>query len=219
MTISLFFLMWGLATALALPLFVLFHARDLGGIRAFTAANALAVVSLLAYASSGLLAPGPAVMVSNTAWVGSLGLVHVGVRRFFGLPPQAQATAALGALCILAFALLLFAGGELRARILLFSAMTCVAMLATGRVIFRQRRRLQTRGVMAYLMLAMFGLAAVQGLRLAVYSIGGEAPIPCWNRRPGGCSSSSAERSRCRRCSWPCCCWCRPACPSRCRRR
>ncbi len=176
MTISLFFLMWGLATALALPLFVLFPARDLGGIRAFTAANALAVASLLAYASSGLLAPGPAVMVSNAAWVGSLGLVHVGVRRFFGLPPQAQATAALGALCILAFALLLFAGGELRARILLFSAMTCVAMLATGRVIFRQRRRLQTRGVMAYLMLAMFGLAAVQGLRLAVYSIGGEAP-------------------------------------------
>ena len=58
MTTSLFFLMWGLATALALPLLLPFQARGVGGVQAFIAANALAVVSLLSYASAEFVAAG-----------------------------------------------------------------------------------------------------------------------------------------------------------------
>ncbi|HCW20370.1 MAG TPA: GGDEF domain-containing protein, partial [Achromobacter sp.] len=65
MTTSLFFLMWGLATALALPLLLPFLARGVGGVRAFIVANALAVLSLLSYASGEFVTPGVYVMVSN----------------------------------------------------------------------------------------------------------------------------------------------------------
>ncbi|MGY6269619.1 GGDEF domain-containing protein [Achromobacter denitrificans] len=186
MTTSLFFLMWGLATALALPLFVPFHTQDVGGIRAFTAANALAVASLLAYAFAGFLPPGFYVIVSNAAWICALGLVYVGVRQFFGLRAQVRRTVALGALCILAFALMLYWKDDLRGRMLLFSASTCAGALATGRVLFRQRGKLQTRGVMLYLMLAIFGLAVLHALRVAVYSIGGETPVSMLDPSPWG---------------------------------
>jgi diguanylate cyclase (GGDEF)-like protein len=186
MTISLFFLMWGLATALALPLFVPFHAREVGGIRAFTAANALAVLSLLAYASSQLVPTCVYVMVSNAAWVCALSLVYVGVRLFFSMPPHMLRTAVLGVFCIVAFMLTLSAEVDLRVRIVLFSVYTCTVALATGRVIFRQRKRLQTRGVMLYLMLAIFGLAALHALRVAVYTVGGQAPASLLDPSPWG---------------------------------
>lgn len=186
MTTSLFFLMWGLATALALPLLAPFRARDVGGIREFTAANALAVLSLLAYASSQILPPGIYVMVSNAAWVCAVSLVYVGVRQFFGLRPLARRTAVLGALCIVAFALMLYGVDELRGRMLLFSAYTFAAMVATGLVFFRQRKKIQTRGVMLYLMLASFGLAALHALRMVVYSVGGQAPLSLLDPTPWG---------------------------------
>ncbi|WP_447919048.1 GGDEF domain-containing protein [Achromobacter aegrifaciens] len=186
MTTSLFFLMWGLATALALPLLAPFRARDVGGIREFTAANALAVLSLLAYASSQILPPGIYVMVSNAAWVCAVSLVYVGVRQFFGLRPLARRTAVLGALCIVAFALMLYGVDELRGRMLLFSACTFAAMVATGLVFFRQRKKIQTRGVMLYLMLASFGLAALHALRMVVYSVGGQAPLSLLDPTPWG---------------------------------
>ncbi len=186
MTTSLYFLMWGLATALALPLLVPFRARDLGGIRAFMAGNALAVLSLLAYAASQILPPGVYVMVSNAAWVGAVSLVYVGVRQFFGLRPLARRTALFGGLCIAAFALMLYAVDDLLGRMLLFSAYTCAAMVATGLVLYRQRKRIQTRGVMMYLMLACFGLAALHGLRLIVYSVGGQAPSSLVDPTPWG---------------------------------
>lgn len=186
MTTSLFFLMWGLATALALPLLAPFRARDVGGIREFTAANALAVLSLLAYASSQILPPGIYVMVSNAAWVCAVSLVYVGVRQFFGLRPLARRTAVLGALCIVAFALMLYGVDELRGRMLLLSAYTFAAMVATGLVFFRQRKKIQTRGVMLYLMLASFGLAALHALRMVVYSVGGQAPSSLLDPTPWG---------------------------------
>jgi len=186
MTTSLFFLMWGLATALALPLLVPFHARGIGGVKAFTAANALAVLSLLAYAASGVFPPGVYVIVSNAAWVCSLSLVHIGVRQFFGMPAHVRRTAGLGALCVLAFALMLYARDNLGGRMLLFSTYTCAAALATGRVIFQQRERLQTRGVMLYLMVAIFGLAALHALRVAVYTVGGQAPASMLDPTPWG---------------------------------
>jgi diguanylate cyclase (GGDEF)-like protein len=178
--------MWGLATALALPLFVPFHAREVGGIRAFTAANALAVLSLLAYASSQLVPTCVYVMVSNAAWVCALSLVYVGVRLFFSMPPHMLRTAVLGVFCIVAFMLTLSAEVDLRVRIVLFSVYTCTVALATGRVIFRQRKRLQTRGVMLYLMLAIFGLAALHALRVAVYTVGGQAPASLLDPSPWG---------------------------------
>lgn len=184
MTTSLFFLMWGLATALALPLLVPFRASEVGGIRAFMAANALAVLSLLVYAAAGIVPPGVYVIVSNAAWVAALSLVYVGVRQFFGLSPHMLRAAGVGLLCILAFALMLYGEDDQRGRILLFSTFTCLGALATGRVIFRQRRRLKTRGVMLYLMLAIFGLAALHALRLAVYTVGGQAPASMLDPSP-----------------------------------
>ncbi|MGB3430988.1 GGDEF domain-containing protein [Achromobacter sp.] len=186
MTTSLFFLMWGLATALALPLLAPFRARDVGGIQAFTVANALAVLSLLAYAASQLLPPGVYVMASNAAWVCAVSLVYIGVRQFFGLRPLVRRTVALGGLCIVAFALLLYGVDDLRARMLLFSAYTFATMVATGMVFFRQRKRIQTRGVMLYLMLASFGLAALHALRVVVYSVGGQAPASLLDPTPWG---------------------------------
>ncbi|CAB3864735.1 hypothetical protein LMG26858_02406 [Achromobacter anxifer] len=186
MTTSLFFLMWGLATALALPLLAPFRARDVGGIRAFTAGNALAVLSLLSYAAAQALPPGVYVMVSNTAWVCAVSLVYVGVRQFFGLRPLARRTAAFGALCIAAFALMLYVTDDLLGRMLLFSAYTVAAMMATGLVFHRERKRIQTRGVMLYLMLASFGLAALHALRLIVYTVGGQAPSSLLDPTPWG---------------------------------
>ncbi|WP_175200136.1 GGDEF domain-containing protein [Achromobacter insolitus] len=186
MTTSLFFLMWGLATALALPLLAPFRARDVGGIREFIMGNALAVLSLLAYASSHFLPPGVYVMVSNTAWVCAIGLVYTGVRKFFGLRPLARRTAVLGALCIVAFALMQYLVDDLRGRMLLLSAYTFAAMVATGLVFFRERKRIQTRGVMLYLMLASFSLAALHALRVLVYTVGGQAPSSMLDPTPWG---------------------------------
>ncbi|MFD4841021.1 GGDEF domain-containing protein [Achromobacter sp. NPDC058515] len=177
MTTSLFFLMWGLATALALPLLLPFHARGVEGVPAFTAANALAVLSMLAYASAAIVPPSAYVMVSNTAWVGSVALVYIGVRQFFGLRPHVLRTVVLSSLCTFAFALLLYRNDNLGGRMVLFSAYTCVLVSATGRVIFQQRKRIHTPGVVLYMMLAVFGLAALHALRIFVYGAGLEAPV------------------------------------------
>ncbi|CAB3685902.1 GGDEF domain-containing protein [Achromobacter pestifer] len=177
MTTSLFFLMWGLATALALPLLLPFQARGVGGVQAFIVANALAVLSMLSYASAQIMPPAVYVMVSNTAWVCAMGLVYVGVRQFFGLRPHVVRTVGLSALCLLAFALLLYGHDNQGMRMVLFSAYTCVLMVMTGRVIHQQRKQIQTRGVTLYLMLAILGLAALHALRVVVYGTGLEPPI------------------------------------------
>ena len=78
----------GLATALAMPLLLQFHASGVPGVRAFMLANALTVLSLLLYAAGSFLPLNATVMVSNAAWISALALVYVGVRQFFGLHPH-----------------------------------------------------------------------------------------------------------------------------------
>ncbi|WP_313462340.1 GGDEF domain-containing protein [Achromobacter sp.] len=177
MTTSLFFLMWGLATALALPLLLPFLARGVGGVRAFIVANALAVLSLLSYASGEFVTPGVYVMVSNAAWVCAVGLVYVGLRQFFGLRPHIARTVGIGAACLLALALMLYGNDNMSGRMMLFSIYTCGYMAMAGRVIFQQRKQILTRGVTLYLMLATGGLAGLHGLRVVVYSTGLEPPV------------------------------------------
>lgn len=173
MTTSLFFLVWGLATALALPLLLPFYARGgVPGIEAFTAANALAVLSLLAYASSEIMPPGAYVMVSNAAWLAAVSLVYVGVRQFFGLRPQALRAALAAGCAVGAMALMLYYENDLVGRLTLFSAYTCVLMLATGIVVYRQRQRIRTPGVMLYVLLSLSALAAMHALRAVVYGGG-----------------------------------------------
>jgi hypothetical protein len=121
MTTSLFFLMWGLATALALPLLLPFHTRGVGGIQAFTAANALAVVSLLSYASAEIAPPGIYIMVSNAAWVCAASLVYVGVRQFFGLRPQIGRMVCITLACLAGFAVMRYGHDALSGRMLLCS--------------------------------------------------------------------------------------------------
>ncbi|AZS78957.1 GGDEF domain-containing protein [Achromobacter sp. MY14] len=177
MTTSLFFLMWGLATALALPLLLPFQARGVRGIRMFIAANGLAVLSLLAVAAASLIPPGVSVIVSNAAWVGAISLVYVGVRQFFSLRPHSLRTAGISALCVLGFALLWFGTDDLTSRMLLYSGFTCASALMTGRVVFQQRKQIRTRGVVLYLMLSIFALAVLHGLRVLVYGAGWVAPV------------------------------------------
>ncbi|WP_343736875.1 GGDEF domain-containing protein [Achromobacter sp.] len=177
MTTSLFFLMWGLATALALPLLLPFHVRGVEGVPAFMAANALAVLSLLAYASAEMIPPAAYVMVSNAAWACSAALVYIGVRQFFGMHPHILRTALLCSLCTFGFALLLYRSDSLVWRMVLYSVYTCVLMAATGAVIFRQRRRIKTKGVVLYLLLAFFGVVALHALRGYVYGAGVETPV------------------------------------------
>lgn len=173
MTTSLFFLVWGLATALALPLLLPFHARGgVPGIQAFTAANALAVLSLLAYASSEIMPPGAYVMVSNAAWLAAVSAVYVGVRQFFGLRPHAVRAAALTVIGIAAMALMLYGVDNLVGRMTLFSAYTAVLMAATAAVAYRERKRIQTPGVMLYVLLSLFSLIALHLLRVGVYGGG-----------------------------------------------
>ncbi|WP_313370816.1 GGDEF domain-containing protein [Achromobacter animicus] len=177
MTTSLFFLMWGLATALALPLLLPFHVRGIEGMPAFMAANALAVLSLLAYASAEMIPPAAYVMVSNAAWACSAALVYIGVRQFFGMHPHILRTTLLCSLCTFGFALLLYRSDSLVWRMVLYSVYTCVLMAATGAVIFRQRRRIKTKGVVLYLLLAFFGVVALHALRGYVYGAGVETPV------------------------------------------
>lgn len=177
MTTSLFFLMWGLATALALPLLLPFQSRGVKGIRAFIAANMLAVLSLLAFAASELIPPGAYVMVSNASWVCAISLVYVGVRQFFGLRPHVARTAGISAVCVLVFAILLYGADHMPERMLLYSAFTCASALMTGRVIYQQRWRIRTPGVALYLMLAIFGLAALHAMRVLVYGSGWAEPV------------------------------------------
>jgi len=177
MTTSLFFLMWGLATALALPLLLPFHGRGVDGVPAFMAANALAVLSLLAYASADIIPPAAYVMVSNAAWACSAALVYVGVRQFFGLRSHVLRTTVLCSLSTVGFALLLYRNDSLVLRMLLYSVYTCVLMSATGVVIFRQRRQFQARGVVLYLLLAFFGLVGLHALRVYVYGAGVDTAV------------------------------------------
>lgn len=172
MTTALFFLVWGLATALVLPLLLPLHARGVPGVQAFTAANALAVLSLLAYASSEIMPPAAYVMVSNGAWLAAMSLVYVGVRQFFGLRPQAHRVTMAAICAVGAMALMLYHRDDLVARMTLFSIYTCVLMAATAIVVYRQRRRIQTPGVMLYVLLSMAGLATLHALRAAIYGSG-----------------------------------------------
>ncbi|CAB3883731.1 hypothetical protein LMG26841_03598 [Achromobacter dolens] len=172
MTTSLFFLVWGLATALALPLLLPLRTRGVGGVQAFTIANGLAVLSMLAYASSEIMPPGAYVMVSNAAWLASVSLVYVGVRQFFGLRPQGARVGLAAALCIVAMAAMLYRQDYLVGRMVVFSTFTCGLMLATGGVVYRQRKQIQTPGVVLYVLLAMTGLALLHALRVAVYGSG-----------------------------------------------
>ncbi|MGK8836137.1 GGDEF domain-containing protein [Achromobacter xylosoxidans] len=172
MTTSLFFLVWGLATALALPLLLPFNARRVPGVRAFTIANALAVLSLLAYASAEILPPAIYVMVSNTSWLVAMSLVYVGVRQFFGLRPQVLRVGAATAVGIVAMALMLYVTHDLVGRMMLFSGYTGVMMAATGAVVFRQRRGIRTPGVMLYVLLSLSALVVLHVLRAGVYGSG-----------------------------------------------
>ena len=176
MTTSLFFLMWGLATALAMPLLLQFHASGVPGVRAFMLANALTVLSLLLYAAGSFLPLNATVMVSNAAWISALALVYVGVRQFFGLHPQVWRSAALAILCVVVMTAMLYGQDRVAARIVLFSVITCVGMGATACVIFDGRRQIRTRGVALYLLLSILGLAALHLLRVLVYGLGWEAP-------------------------------------------
>lgn len=177
MTTSLFFLMWGLATALALPLLLPFYARGVGGIRAFTAANALAVLSLLSFSASEILPPGVYVMVSNAAWVCATSLVYVGVRQFFGLRPQIGRMTYISLVCLIGFAVMLYGEDALAGRMLLYSSFTCLVMAATGQVVYLQRKRITTRGVTLYLMLAIGGVGLLHGMRVVVYGTGLVQPV------------------------------------------
>lgn len=173
MTTSLFFLVWALALPLLLPL----QARGVGGVRAFTIANGLAVLSLLAYASADIMPPGAYVMVSNAAWLAAVSLVYVGVRQFFGQRPRATRAGLAAALCIVAMAAMLYRQDNLVGRMVVFSTFTCVLMIATGGVVYRQRKRIQTPGVVLYVLLAMAGLALLHALRVAVYGSGRVPPV------------------------------------------
>lgn len=186
MTTSLFFLMWGLATALALPLLLPFQARGVNGVRAFIAANALAVLSLLSFAAAQLVPPGVYIIVSNAAWVCAVSLVYVGVRQFFSLRPHIVRTVGISAMCVLAFAVLLYGTDDLAGRMLLFSGFTCGSALMTGRVIYQQRTQIRTRGVVLYLMLAILGVAALHGLRVLVYGLGWAEPVSLAEPSPWG---------------------------------
>ena len=177
MTTSLFFLVWGLATALALPLLLPFHGRGVEGVPAFMVANALAVLSMLAYASAEMVPPAAYVMVSNAAWACSAALVYIGVRQFFNLRPHILRTTVLCCVCTFGFALLLYRNDSLVSRMVLYSVYTCVLMVAAGAVIFRQRKRIQTKGVVLYLLLAFFAVAGLHAMRVYVYGAGVETPV------------------------------------------
>ena len=193
MTTSLFFLMWGLATALAMPLLLQFHASGVPGVRAFMLANALTVLSLLLYAAGSFLPLNATVMVSNAAWISALALVYVGVRQFFGLHPQVWRSAALAILCVVVMTAMLYGQDRVAARIVLFSVITCVGMGATACVIFDGRRQI-TRGVALYLLLSILGWRRCICCACWSTAWAGKRPARCCIPRPGHCSSLSAAR-------------------------
>ncbi|MCH3719212.1 hypothetical protein LZB68_09025, partial [Campylobacter lari] len=96
-------------------------------------------------------------------------LVYVGVRQFFGLRPLAVRAGLAAALCIVAMAAMLYRQDNLVGRLVVFSTFTCVLMIATGGVVYRQRQRIQTPGVVLYVLLAIAGLALLHALRVVVY--------------------------------------------------
>ena len=134
----------GLATALAMPLLLQFHASGVPGVRAFMLANALTVLSLLLYAAGSFPAERDRDGV-NAAWISALALVYVGVRQFFGLHPHVWRSAALAILCVVAITAMLYGQDRVAARIVLFSVITCAGMVATACVIVDGRRQICTR--------------------------------------------------------------------------
>lgn len=187
MTTSLFFLVWGLATALALPLLLPLHARGgVPGVQVFIWANALAVLSLLGYASSEIMPPAAYVLVSNASWLAAMSLVYVGVRQFFGLRSQALRVALMALAAIVGMAVMLYGVDYLSGRISLFSGYTAALMATTCSVVYRQRRTIQTPGVVLYVLLSMGGLAALHALRVAVYGSGLVPPASLVDPTPWG---------------------------------
>lgn len=176
MTTSLFFLVWGLGTALALPLLLPFRTRSVAGIRAFILANILAIVSLLAYAADGILPAELYVFTSGIAWIGAVSAVYVGIRQFFGLTPHIERIA-IAAVCAAALLVLsIFVLHSELLRMAVFSVYTCVGLGVAGVVILRKRDRIQTQGVVVYAATAILSLAALHVLRLLIY-LGGVAPV------------------------------------------
>ena len=163
----------GLATALAMPLLLQFHASGVPGVRAFMLANALTVLSLLLYAAGSFLPLNATVMVSNAAWISALALVYVGVRQFFGLHPHVWRSAALAILCVVAITAMLYGQDRGRAHRAVFRD----HLRGHGRHGLRDRRRAQAdpharRGAVSDAVDP--GLAALP--RVLVYGLGWEAP-------------------------------------------
>ena len=184
----------GLATALAMPLLLQFHASGVPGVRAFMLANALTVLSLLLYAAGSFLPLNATVMVSNAAWISALALVYVGVRQFFGLHPHVWRSAALAILCVVAITAMLYGQDRVAARIVLFSVITCAGMVATACVIVDGRRQIRTRGVALYLMLSILDWRRCTCCACWSTAWAGKRPARCCIPRLGHCSSLSAAR-------------------------
>ncbi len=186
MSTSLFFLVWGLGTALALPLLLPFRARSVAGIHAFILANVLAIVSLLAYSTDSFLPADVYIFASALAWIGAVSAVYVGIRQFFGLVPYIGRTV-LAATCVIAlFIVAEFVLHSQLLRLTLFSFYTCIGLGSAGWVILRKRDRIQTQGVVLYAATAILGLAVLHAFRLAIYLSGVEPVVSVLQPSPWG---------------------------------
>ena len=157
----------------AVMLFVLSSLRKSGarGIREWSAANALAVVSLPLFAARGAVPDFLSIEVANTLLLGTTALMLAGFRRYFHVPVPWRRLGGCIALGLVLVLLLHHGVDSIGGRIVAMSLLHAVLCLEIGMLLKPQLGRAKRRYPLLFTLYASFGTAAFQLARAAIYAL------------------------------------------------
>jgi len=157
----------------AVMLFVLSSLRKSGarGIREWSAANALAVLSLPLFAARGVVPDFLSIEVANTLLLGTSALMLAGFRRYLQLPVPWCRLGSCVALGLLLIVLLHHGVDSIGGRVVAMSLLHAALCLEMGVLLMPQLGRAKRRYPVLFTLYATFGNAAIQLVRAVIYAL------------------------------------------------
>jgi diguanylate cyclase (GGDEF)-like protein len=167
----------------AVMLLVLSSLRHSGarGIREWSAANALAVMSLPLFAARGALPAFLSIEVANTLLLGTTVLMLAGFRRHLALPVPWRRLGACVALGLLAIVVLHHGVDSIGGRVVAMSLLHAALCLEMGLLLRPQLGRSVRRYPILFTVCAAFANAGVQLVRALVYGAQALGADPPWD--------------------------------------
>ena len=157
----------------AVMLFVLSSLRKSGarGIREWSAANAMAVLSLPLFAARGAVPDFLSIEVANTLLLGTTGLMLAGFRRQLHLPVPWRRLGGCVALGLSLIVLLHHGVDSIGGRVVAMSLLHASLCIEMGVLLLPQLGRAKRRYPVRFTLYATFGNAAIQLLRAVIYAL------------------------------------------------